>query len=78
MTRPSVTLDDLLDLVRRQLGVRDVDAAAELQADLGAESIDVQNLVTAVENRYNVVFDDSELECIVSVGDLFNLLCSKA
>lgn len=78
MSQPPITLDDLSDLVRRQLGVREVSAEAELRADLGAESIDIQNLVSAMEERYGVVFEDDELETIVTVGDLFELVRSRA
>ena len=78
MSQPPITLENLLDLVRRQLGVRDVSVELELRADLGAESIDIQNLVSAMEERYGVVFEDDELERLVTVGDLFELVRSKA
>lgn len=78
MSRPSKNIEDLITLVRLQLGVRNVEESSELQADLGAESIDMQNLVSVVEERHGVVLEDDELERIVTVGDLYKLLHEKA
>jgi acyl carrier protein len=70
-------LDELIRLVRRQLGVREVNEATELEADLGAESIDIQNLVTAIETRFGIRFEDHEVTSLTTVGDLHALLRSK-
>jgi len=77
MSQPTPDIEDLVHLVRRQLGIREVRFEHELQADLGAESIDIQNLVTAAEKRYDVRLEDEELAELETVGDLLSLLRSK-
>lgn len=66
----TVTIDDILELVRLQLGRTEVRAEDELQADLGAESADVANLVAVLEDRYGVEIDEEELPDLVTVEDL--------
>ncbi len=53
-------------------------SVVHLQVDLGAESIDLQNLLAAVEKRYGVKFEDDELEDYSTVAGLYQLICSKA
>jgi acyl carrier protein len=73
-----VRLDDVTTLVRLQLGRRTVEADSEFQADLGAESIDIQNLITAAEQRYAVTLEDEDLESLLTVRDLFELLRARS
>jgi acyl carrier protein len=72
-----IDLDDLINIVRRQLGLRSVAAEDELVADLGAESIDIQNLMSAVEQRYHVVLEDREIATVTTIADLHRRLLSK-
>jgi len=67
----TVTVEDILQLVGLQLGRTDVRAEDELQADLGAESADVANLVAVLEDRYGVEIDEEELPDLVTVEDLY-------
>ncbi len=67
----TVTIDQIRQLVGLQLGRRKVRAEDELQADLGAESVDVANLVAVLEDRYAVVIDEEELPGLVTVADLY-------
>ncbi len=66
----SVTLDEIRQMVGLQLGQKEVRAEDELQADLGAESADVANLVAVLEDRYGVEIDEEELPDLVTVADL--------
>lgn len=56
-----ITLEEVQRLVARQLGRREVAADDRLVEDLGAESIDVLNVVAALEDRYDVEIAEQEL-----------------
>lgn len=57
----TVPLDDVVRLVARQLGRRRVEPDDRLVEDLGAESIDVLNVVAALEDRYDVEIPEREV-----------------
>ena len=67
------TLEDIASMVAVQLGRRDAAAEDRIVEDLGAESIDVVNIVAAVEDRYRVVIEEEALVDIRTVRDLFEL-----
>lgn len=67
----NVTMEDIEKLVAVQLGRRQVAAGDRLIEDLGAESLDVVNIVTAVEDRYRIVIEEVELPDLATVGDLY-------
>jgi acyl carrier protein len=69
-----VELQEILGLVRLQLGVREVKASDHLVADLGAESIDIANLIATLEARYGIKVKESEIPSLVKVSDLFELV----
>ena len=43
---------------------------AELMNDLGFNSLELADLVVLCEERFNVVFDESALPTLLSVGDV--------
>jgi acyl carrier protein len=45
--------------------------------DLDADSLDLVELVMALEENFDVTVDESELEGIETVGQAFNLIASK-
>ena len=65
-----VTIEDIENLVAVQLGLRKVAAGDRMIEDLGAESLDVVNIVAALEERYQIVIDEVELPDLVTVADL--------
>ena len=46
-------------------------------ADLDADSLDLVELVMALEENFDISVDESELEGIETVGQAFNLITSK-
>jgi acyl carrier protein len=76
-TRMSVGVEAIQDLVGRQLGRRGVKADDHLMADLGVESIDVLNIVGALEEKYKVSLKDEEIASLQTVRDLHTLLLGK-
>ena len=69
----TVKLEDVLQLVRTQLGIRTISAADRLMEDLGAESADLVNLAAA-EDRFDITFDEAKIAAIRTPNDLYNLI----
>ena len=70
----TATIDEIRELVGLQLGVREVDPDADLAADLGAESMDVANLLATLEDRYGIEIEEEEIAELKTVRDLLRLL----
>ncbi len=70
--------EDVLRLVRLQLGVRKVRLETLLVEELGIESADLLNLVAAAEERWGVEIEEEELAAIRTPADLFRLVTSRA
>jgi acyl carrier protein len=69
-----ITIEDVQSLVGLQLGVHNVSEEARFIEDLGAESIDLVNLIAAAEDRYNVCFDEEKIARVRTVQELYDLI----
>ena len=71
--------DKLKELVVDQLGVDDdeVTTEATIQEDLGADSLDLVDLVMAVEEEFDVKIADEDLEGIKTVGDIVDYIADN-
>ena len=72
--------DKLKELVVDQLGVQEdeVTMEASMQDDLGADSLDLVDLVMSVEEEFGVKVADEDLENIKTVGDIVNYIEDRA
>ena len=72
--------DKLKELVVEQLGVEEdeVTMEATMQDDLGADSLDLVDLVMSVEEEFGVKVADEDLENIKTVGDIVNYIEERA
>lgn len=72
--------DKLKELVVDQLGVEEdeVTMEATMQDDLGADSLDLVDLVMSVEEEFGVKVADEDLENIKTVGDIVNYIEERA
>ena len=73
----NVSIDEINKLVSLQLGVRDVTADVLLVEELGAESADVINIIAVLEEKYQIVVNESEIAKIQTPADLFELVKNK-
>ena len=71
------TAEEIIALVRRQLGLRDVRLEDDIAADLGAVSADIINIVATLEDLYNVPIGEEELPDIRTVEQLYRLVCER-
>ena len=63
--------DDVKEVVVEQLNVNpdEVKMESKFVEDLGADSLDVVELVMALEEKFNIEIPDDEAEKIQTVGD---------
>ena len=64
--------DKLRNIIVEQLSVEedDVTLEANIQDDLGAESLDIVDLISTIEDEFEVSIPDEAVEEIKTVGDL--------
>lgn len=72
-----ISMDEIIKVVSLQLGVRDVSPNSLLVEELGAESADVVNIIAVLEEKYQIVVQESEIAKIRMPADLFELVKSK-
>lgn len=72
-----LTMEDIKRLVGLQLGRRTVGEGDRFLEDLAAESADVANIISAVEDKYQIVIKETEIAKIFTVRDLFELVQSR-
>jgi len=63
-------------IISEQLGVDEADVTMESSfiEDLGADSLDIVELVMALEEEFDIVIPDEDAEKIRTVGDAVNYI----
>lgn len=69
-----IELDDVRRTVARVLGRRDPNPDDRLVEDLGAQSIDLLNIVATLEQEYHVSIDEAATAGVSTVRDLYDLV----
>lgn len=69
-------LEKMQDMIAEQLGVskEEVTENASFKDDLGADSLDLFELVSSLEDEYGVEIPTEDLEKMRTVGDVMNYL----
>ena len=72
-------LEKMQELIAEQLGVDESDVTPEksLKDDLNADSLDLFELVTNLEDNYEIEIPTEDLEKMVTVQDVLSYLESK-
>lgn len=76
--------DEIFDKVKaiivEQLGVDedDIEAGATFLDDLGADSLDIVELIMALEEEFDLEIPDEDAEKIVTVGDAVEYIKNNA
>ena len=72
------TLDSIKKILSEQLGV-DEDSITETTSveELGADSLDLVEIVMAIEEEYNIQIDDGAVEDLKTVGDILAYISKK-
>ena len=66
----------IVEIIANQLGIdpADVTPQANVVDDLGADSLDVVELIMALEEEFNLEIPDEEAEKIKNVQDIFTYM----
>jgi len=72
-------LEKIKKIIVEQLGANeeDVTIEASLIDDLGADSLDLVELIMALEEEFEVEIPDSDAEKIVTVGDALDYIKNR-
>ena len=68
--------EKLKDIIAEQLSVEadEVKMDSNIQDDLGADSLDVVDLITTIEDEFDISIPDEAVEEIKTVGDIANYI----
>ena len=71
--------DKVKDLIASQLNkpVEDITEDKEVVKDLGADSLDVVEMIMSLEEEFNVSVPEDDAMNIKTVGDIINLIEGK-
>ena len=74
-----MVFDKIKDIIVEQLDVEEdaVTMEASITEDLGADSLDVVDLVMSIEESFDVEIPDDEVENIKTVGDIVKYIENK-
>ncbi len=72
-------LEEIKELIIEQLDVEreEITLESKFVEDLGADSLDLMELASSFEEKYEVAIDKEELKKIVKVGDIVELIKIK-
>lgn len=70
MAQNQQTFDKVKEMIVDRFGVQEDKVTAEMTfVDLGADSLDVVELVMELEDTFNIQFDDDKIEELANIGD---------
>ena len=72
-----ITYPEFQAILAKQLRIADPDTitpASRIQKDLGADSLDILQLLMRIEDQYGIVIPDQELAKFETVGDVVAFL----
>ncbi len=69
-----IAIEEIIRIISLQLGNKNVGSEDHLLEDLGAESLDVMNIVIAIEDKYGVVIKDAEIPKLQTPATLFQFV----
>ena len=74
-----MVFDKVKELISEQLDVKAdvITEASNIQDDLGADSLDVVDLVMALEDEFDVEIPEDQVENIKTVGDIVKFIEDK-
>ena len=66
----------ILQIIAKQLGIEeeDINAKSSVVEDLGADSLDVVELIMAIEEEFDLEIPDTEAEKILNVQNIFDYM----
>lgn len=70
------TLKELCELIEDELGIdkNDIKETSRIATDLDVNSLELLNVIMAIEEAFNMIFDEDDLKKLKTVGDLANYI----
>lgn len=70
------TLDKVKELISKQLNkpIEEITEEKEVVKDLGADSLDVVEMIMSLESEFNIVVPEDEAVNVKTVGDIVKLI----
>jgi acyl carrier protein len=74
-----IMLEKMKEIIAEQLSVEEeiVTESSSFKEDLGADSLDLFELVMALEDEYSIEIPSDDLQNLLTVGDVMNYLKDK-
>jgi acyl carrier protein len=72
-----VIMSEKLDAKQLEIEEKNVTIASRFQEDLGADSLDIVELLMEIENEFGVNISDDESEKLKTVGDAVQFISAK-
>ena len=71
-----MVFDKIKEIIVEQLGVEEdaVTSEANIQEDLGTDSLDIVDLIQTIEDEYDLSIPDEAVEEIKTVSDIVNYI----
>ena len=71
-----MVLERMREFLSNQLGIDPADIRPEsnIMEDLGADSLDLVEMLTEMENEYNIIITDERVRELTTVGEIANFL----
>lgn len=71
-----MVLEKIKSLIAEQLGISesDINEDSLLVNDLGADSLDIVQMLISLEKEFGIVFGDDEIKTIKTVGDVVKFI----
>jgi acyl carrier protein len=70
-------VEEIINLVRLELGLRNISGSDRFFEDLGLDSSDLLNVLVAVEEKYGIAIAEEEIIEIQTVSDLATRVKAK-
>lgn len=74
------TIDKVKEIIAEQLGLEaeEITADAKVKDDLGADSLDMVELVMELEEAFGLKIAEEEMQQILTVQDIANYIANRA
>ncbi len=74
-----MTFNKVKEIIAEQLGIdaNTITENSKVIADLGADSLDIVELVMALEDEFGISVDEDKVQSLVTVGDIVALIDSN-
>lgn len=69
--------DKIIEMVKEELMVDDIDLDANLANDLQIDSIGLIEFIMSIEEEFDITIEDEELQTLASTNDVINLVETK-